>query len=610
MAGETKGKTYEAIVKIALDRLVSKDMLKGSVFWNERPASMTIEPDFTIGPDKDRPTHVFLVTHSGSAKDSEKKFWRNIGELVESKVRLPQAARVYSIAFDSTIKEDLKALQAAAFDGQLLVGEATYGNALLAWADDAQGALPKKGSDTVDGIRDAMIGTSSLANPKRWVHQLAEDIGKLVATRRVDLDELWEAERARTHGKAPTAKTTFLRRGVGKLLLINDLKLVDRSGVISKGVPKAEVVLLKSLGLGAATLVGGRITDPEMLWALGGLPRAQLELLHASRANPRMAEWIETIKSLPALEPQLVFVVNNWSSLIEAKGLYAALKQCHKSPSAIAPTLIAAASKRVWLFHLLIEWIKECEGSRTSFGLGPLVEEIDQLSSDTTHRDTIRNLLGRAPNWQAKRSVELGLTDWHSTPSKQHFDFGDDDLARVADVLARRLARCKKPGLTDKEKLVLGVVQTVFEAKLLTYRNFKPFEVLLEAALKSADLKGSVQPAVRSCFAEVATAAGVELDPRSSGTTVMRVKNSLINWQSAHDSHTNDKRKELCGRAPALRYQWDAAKKRFVRRPWAQKMLLVVDGTWSQEDLDALTQAGWDGIYYPDELDRLVADIV
>jgi hypothetical protein len=202
------------------------------------------------------------------------------------------------------------------------------------------------------------------------------------------------------------------------------------------------------------------------------------------------------------------------------------------------------------------------------------------------------------------------LTDWHSTPSKQHFAFSDDELARVVDVLARRLVRCAKPIVADRDKLVLAVVQTVFEAKLLTYRNFKPFEVLLEAALGKAGLKGTVQPAVRACFAEVASSAGVELDPRSSGTTVMRVKNTLVNWQSAHDSHTNDKRKELCGRAPALRYQWDANMKRFVRRSWAQKMLLVVDGTWCQEDLDALARAGWDGIYYPDELDKLVADIV
>lgn len=610
MAGETKGKTYEAIVKIALERLVTKGVLKGSVFWNERPASMTIEPDFTVGADKDRPSYAFLVTHSGAGGNSHMKFWRNIGELVEAKVRLPAPAQVYSIAFDSTIKEDLKALQAAAFDGQLLVGEASYGPALLDWVDDAQGALPKKGSDKVDGIRDAMAGASALANPKRWIHQLADDLQKLVATRRADLDELWKAERARVHGKAPTAKETFLRRGVGKLLLIDDLSLVDKAGVMAKATPKSEVAMLKSLGLGAVSLVGGRVTDPEMLWALSSLPKAQLELLHSARKNPRIAEWIETIKGLAALEAQLKYVVDNWPKLIEAQGLFAALKQCHKDPSAIAPTLIPSSSRRVWLFHLLVEWIKECEGSRTSFGLGPLVEEIHHLSSDSVHRDTVRKILGRVPNWQAKRSVELGLTDWHSTPSKQNFAFGDDDLARVVDALARRLVKCKKPAVTDGEKLMKGVVQTVFEAKLLTYRNFKPFEVLLEAALGKAGLKGTVQPAVRACFAELATDGGVELDPRSSGTTVMRVKNTLINWQSVSDEGRDHKKKELCGRAPALRYQWDASKKRFFRRTWAQRMLLVIDGTWRQEDLDALTQAGWDGIYYPDQLDKLVADIV
>src|SRR5579884_1154001 len=111
MAGERKGITYEAFVKIALEQLVDKGKLAGQVFWNEKPNEMTIEPDFTVGPDKDHPTHVFLVTHSGSAKNSDMKFWRNMGELVEAKVRLAKPARVYSVVFDSIIKEDLKALQ-------------------------------------------------------------------------------------------------------------------------------------------------------------------------------------------------------------------------------------------------------------------------------------------------------------------------------------------------------------------------------------------------------------------------------------------------------------------------------------------------------------------
>ena len=49
MAGERKGITYEAFVKIALEELVHKGHLRGQVFWNEKPDDMTIEPDFTVG---------------------------------------------------------------------------------------------------------------------------------------------------------------------------------------------------------------------------------------------------------------------------------------------------------------------------------------------------------------------------------------------------------------------------------------------------------------------------------------------------------------------------------------------------------------------------------
>jgi len=83
---------------------------------------------------------------------------------------------------------------------------------------------------------------------------------------------------------------------------------------------------------------------------------------------------------------------------------------------------------------------------------------------------------------------------------------------------------------------------------------------------------------------------------------------TLINWQSAHDSHTNDKKKELCGRAAGLRYHWNG--KSFVRRPGVEKLLLLLDGTWCDEDLKALLQSGWDDVFYPDEIDKLIKAIV
>jgi hypothetical protein len=97
VAGEQKGKTYEALVMVVLQELHRQKKLSGNIFWNKTPSAMTIEPDFTIGPDVDHPSIVFLVTHSGSAGDSHKKFWRNMGELAEAKLFLDTLPSVYSI---------------------------------------------------------------------------------------------------------------------------------------------------------------------------------------------------------------------------------------------------------------------------------------------------------------------------------------------------------------------------------------------------------------------------------------------------------------------------------------------------------------------------------
>ena len=91
---------------------------------------------------------------------------------------------------------------------------------------------------------------------------------------------------------------------------------------------------------------------------------------------------------------------------------------------------------------------------------------------------------------------------------------------------------------------------------------------------------------------------------------MLRVKETLIKWQSVTDEGRDHKKKELCGRAPALRYTWDPVKNAFLKRPSTERLILVVDGTWRQDDLEALGRAGWDEIFYPDEMDKLVKAIV
>ena len=110
---------------------------------------------------------------------------------------------------------------------------------------------------------------------------------------------------------------------------------------------------------------------------------------------------------------------------------------------------------------------------------------------------------------------------------------------------------------------------------------------------------------IRTCFAEKAGLTG-----QAGKTTVARTRNTIVNWQSAYDSGKDHKRKELCGRAVGLRYTWDQSKKKFIKRPGVNKLILLLDGTWSQKDLDSLLRAEWDEIYYPDEIDKMRKAII
>ena len=142
-----------------------------------------------------------------------------------------------------------------------------------------------------------------------------------------------------------------------------------------------------------------------------------------------------------------------------------------------------------------------------------------------------------------------------------------------------------------------------YEATLLAHRGFEPLlGLLIDAKITSSP---SDKRNIRTCFAEKAG-----LTRLGGKTSVLLKKHTIINWQTATDAGRDHKRKELCGRAIGLRYTWNAEKKQFEPRPGVQKLILLLDGTWRQKDLDALVRAGWDEIYYPDELDQLKKAIV
>jgi len=165
--------------------------------------------------------------------------------------------------------------------------------------------------------------------------------------------------------------------------------------------------------------------------------------------------------------------------------------------------------------------------------------------------------------------------------------------------LSSHLKEIKATSVPSFSEIRDRITQTALEQKLVTYRDFQPLRTLI------LDSVGGKISKVAASFSE---RSGI----RGSGgeSTVIVRKSTLINWQSCSDAGRDHKKKELCGRAVALRYSWDANAEKFIPRPGVKKLILVLDGTWRQSDLDALVRSGWDEIYYPDEMDKLAKAIV
>jgi len=597
MAGERKGKAYEALLKVVLEDLLADGIIKGSLFWNEKPVGMTIEPDFTIGKDPNNPSHVFLVTHSGSAKDSEKKFWRNIGELAELKTRLPTLPLAVSVAFDSVMKADLKAIQDVVFDVQLVVGDSDYGSELQAWIDAHASGLPKDSDEKVAAIRAEIRDRPQGAVIRKLAMRLAKDVRSVLLQARPRLPTLWALARTH-HGTVPAiARDTFVRRGMMKAALLGTMP--DRRLTVSPAAAKLteELRLARNQDISRASLVGPKLADRDLVWlATSKLSGEDINSLVNTYGSDGFRRQILKVRSVAVLPHLMAYTAANLARLKTTKGMLAALQKLHANPgTGLNLPASVPVPVTLWMFDIVGAIVKAGTGKAQDFG----------YSTFAKHSAAARSRIG---------NMDIGT--WCSCFMNQYFNRQPEfsppagAVEFCAHVLAEALSGTTQVTLAAaKDQIREQYIRKELEVGLLTHRGFDPVGALLAERLSRIGLT-SEEITVQAGFAEAGAADGLNVHARSSGSTLLAVGKTGISWQSAHDSHTNDKRKELCGRALALKYGWDSKAKRFQVRPRFQRLLLVVDGTWKQDDLDALMAAGWDALYYPDEMDKLVKEIV
>ena len=103
MAGERLGLNYEAFLFHAVS--VAARSSRQPVQWNPNVPSLMVQPDLLVGT-LDDPEVIVMITRSAARRGWDKKFWRNVGEIVDIRSRFPHAA-VVSVALGTEVKEEL-----------------------------------------------------------------------------------------------------------------------------------------------------------------------------------------------------------------------------------------------------------------------------------------------------------------------------------------------------------------------------------------------------------------------------------------------------------------------------------------------------------------------
>ncbi len=133
MAGEKKGMAFEALTVLGLQSLGME--LGKSVHWGVKFDAVSVDPDIVIGRIE-KPTHWFLLTSTGSAKEFDKKFWRNVAELFEVKRFVAGNPIVGNFVFESNQLNSLRTAMSKLFDIEMQVLDRTYGSKLLDFVDE------------------------------------------------------------------------------------------------------------------------------------------------------------------------------------------------------------------------------------------------------------------------------------------------------------------------------------------------------------------------------------------------------------------------------------------------------------------------------------------
>jgi hypothetical protein len=607
MASEQRGLFYEAMTFYALSSLGRGLGNKNQAFWNETPQLMTIDTDITIGPFPNAPKHLFLVSHCTAEHNSDMKFWRNIGEVGEAHSVFDPPPRTICVLYDAKFKRNLLILQPYAFDDYVDVTKYAWGRVLIDFAHAHHGSLPVEKESKLRFLKKNQASNAALRSA---LGSLAKRLAESLKTRSKNAEMLWRAvkavEMSRVPGAVPTQRLTSLRRGLAKMLFFEKLPtLAQRADELSK-----------SLRLTTPSIRGTLLSDRDVSNALRDFDRKLLEALHGTyRSKPEFLILVEPLRAIDASFTTFWnYLVCNWSEFLTGPGLYKHLIKSHEQPKKV----LGLPSRGLylppgWLLLMMFTLLKAAVNKRMEFGYSKIVNAVEALTRERRIK-AAKGVFSAAEIGSARssRTIEYGMRDWIYGDVRQNFTLLPQELFLIAEVLSEMLRSTIGSELDPslEARLKEFFVDDTIETKLVAHPAFRPLKDLLVLTVKKHGLSFRDVPYYPSPLWALADRDGKKLNVRAASTNVLIVRKTLIRWISATDEGRKHKCKEFCGRAWGLRLKVNPATGAVDTRCDIKKTILLVDGTFDQKELHALSRAGWDEIVYPDEMERLIKSIV
>lgn len=640
MAGETRGELAEAIGKVALERAVSLLGRKDQIFCQKSPDGAVIKPDITIGKDEKSPEVLVLVNASESPRNSDIKYWRNIGEIFDSKARLSPAPSILNLVFRSEIKPELIRLTAEVSDASCLVDRhPDYGAGISQWLDRNHALAPQKREARAELVEKSTTPGESKydSNFAKAMKTFTKDLSTLLFKRKTALNPLWRLCRddylARSGASIRPARVTMLRRGLARWLVVDpsirELVLLShlKSGRV-KLSPAPDYTV--SLGMvrevvGAYEIPEGNDSESNMTdttsrdlrlaaeffqKAAKGDAKKAAQAIDDALANApvEMQKTAELIRLMPTqVKHWHTFVLGKWTTLLKPQECYRLLMECAADPT-MGGQVAGTTDSRVWLWDHLVAMIRTAEERNNDFGYSAMIAYFKPRRNEKDLEQLFKRVIGSLKGRDlktAQRWVEKTLPS-AAEPGRRGFQewlagkkaVSPVIVAAFAYGLSGLISSVDNPYKLDVKDILQSHAYNLWN-KLLTHQDFEPLPTLIDAAcgIKVKRVNAS------SIMGEL---AGKTV--QDAGTMpVFAFKGGLIFWQSVTQAGRDHKKKELSGRVRALKYTKNGGT--FARRNSANRMLVVLDGEWRDQDLKVLYESGWDEIFYPDEMNLLVKAI-